>query len=63
MRLNSSRFDATSKKPPELFDARPQLVVSRSQILKRDGLDHSNLRKLSVVRRPLSVVLVARLDP
>jgi hypothetical protein len=40
MRLSSARFAATSKKPPELFDARAQFVVGRAQILKRGGLDH-----------------------
>jgi hypothetical protein len=33
MRLNSSRFDATSKKPPELLDARAQVFVTGAQVL------------------------------
>jgi hypothetical protein len=41
MLFNSSRFAATSKKPPELFDALAQVVVTRAQILERGCLDHS----------------------
>ena len=33
MRFNSSRFAGTSKKPPELFDPRPQVFIRRAQIL------------------------------
>jgi hypothetical protein len=33
MPLSSSRFAATSKKPPELFDAPAQIFVTRAQIL------------------------------
>jgi hypothetical protein len=32
MRADSSRFAATSKKPPELFDARAQLFGARAQV-------------------------------
>jgi hypothetical protein len=31
-RRSSSRFDATSKKPPELLDARAQVVGARAQV-------------------------------